>query len=53
MGEDVPDEHAVFSVLTKCRPIGGDRLVELQLAALNLLPERDRGERFGSREERV
>ena len=46
------DQHAVLAVLAECRPVGGDRLVELQPAALDLLPERDRGERLGAGEER-
>jgi hypothetical protein len=52
VGEDVPDQDAVFTVLTECRPVARDWFVEHQVASFDLLPQRDRGERFGSGEER-
>ena len=38
MGEDVANEHAVFAVLTECRPVGRNRLIEAQVAPFDLLP---------------
>ncbi len=52
MGQDVADQDPVLAVPTERRPGRGDRLVEFQMTPLDLLPERDRGERLRPGEER-
>src|SRR5215207_3959797 len=45
------NQHAVLAISTECRPMGGNRFIELCPPALDLLPERDRREWLGARKE--
>ncbi len=52
MGKEVAHQDAIFAVGAEGRPVRGDRVVEVEATALDLLPEGDRRERLGAGEER-
>ena len=50
--QDVPHEYGILAVLAECRPIVSNSVIKRNPSSFDLLPQRDRGHRFGPRKER-